>query len=133
MTRHQDWARQALQCVQRVRDHADSTFKAEYRTQCMRLPALLQQSGLVQALSFLWSRDEKDEGSAPRRLCHDLASVLKLGSDKGAELLRRAIETDDLMAYLALSRDVIEIAIWFRRFAQSELPAPSTPSDGGQA
>ena len=80
----------------------------------MKLPALLKQSGTMQAIAFLLSRKEP----AAKQFASDLAAVYGTTS---ADALRRNVLEAPLPQYLVLSRDLIDISVWFRRFAQSEL------------
>jgi hypothetical protein len=75
------------------------------------MPGLIQQAGLVQALVFMQSR-EKELGKG---FVADLERVLEM-----RQLLKDAQEAK-LAQYLALTNDVSQVALWFRRFAQIEL------------
>ncbi len=114
MTRQQQWATDALK---RVTAAAGRKDEGEYRTLCMRLPALLQQSGVVQTLTFLHSRGT---GSADQVL-DDVARAYGVTADNPGIALQQAARKAGLAEYLALSRDLAEVATWLRRFTQSEL------------
>ena len=113
-TRQQRWAAHSYASVHA---HAKDALGDEkkYATLCMKAPSLLRQSGLVQALAFIRARNPE----AGVRFVNDLARALE-DRLSGQELVTRAAGAD-LPGYLAMSRDVIAIAIWFRRFAQTEL------------
>ena len=116
MTRQQRWAKLALE---RVRDYQGKDSESKYRTLCMKMPSLLKQSGLVQSLAFMRARD--DIGKV---FCDELATTygLLVTNDKSAgEVLQDQAQNAELPVYLVLSRDLIEVSVWFRRFAQSEL------------
>lgn len=82
------------------------------------MPALLKQSGVVQSLAFLRARD----GGEGRTFCDELAEVYGLSmNERAGEALQKKAQEATLDQYLVLSRDLIEISVWFRRFAQSEL------------
>lgn len=121
MTRQQQWAKAALARVDAVKGDGD---EAKFKTLCMTTPALLQQSGLVQGLAFLWARD-KDLG---KRFVGDLAAVYRGGKAEGSgrKLLDDAQGEEDLRKYMAMTADLIDVAIWFRRFAQAELKGEVT-------
>jgi CRISPR-associated protein Cmr5 len=110
MTRNQQWARRALE---RVLDAKNSISRDDYKALAMKLPVLIQQSGLSQGLVFVASR-----GDVGVRLLNDLAQVC--GATSGEEL-RSCAQTVELQQYLALTRDLIECAVWLRRFTQIEL------------
>lgn len=125
MTRQQKWAHAALAKVASHKGKTDAEKKEEskYRTLCLKMPALLKQSGVVQALAFIRSRD-KDHG---KKFCDELAEAYGISatdSKKSAgETLQDRAQKEELPQYLVLSRDLIEVSVWFRRFAQSELKA----------
>lgn len=112
ITRQQRWSRSAHDEVQGFAK--DEKQKGKLKTYCMKMPALIQRSGTVQALAFVISRGKEGE-----RFANQLAKTYD-GTD-GRRLLTRAQEGDKLTDYLALTRDLLEIAAWYRRFAQIEL------------
>lgn len=112
-TRQQRWSKAALE---RVSAHRTKDDEARYKTLCMKMPGLIKQAGLVQALVFMKSR-EKEIGAA---FVKDLEVVLE-----EKDLLGRA-QRDELARYLALTNDTSQVAIWFRRFAQIELTGADT-------
>lgn len=112
MTRQQDWSVRAHTCVAKVASGEGN--KAKYNTFCRKMPSLIQTSGLIQAIIFVESR-----GADGQRFIDDLANVYSKGL--GRENLRKKAQSADLAEYLALSRDLIHVAIWFRRFAQIDL------------
>ena len=132
MTRQQQWAKEAYA---RVLSKKGSTEEAKYKTLCMTTPALLQKSGLVQGLAFLWSRDQDkpDRPSVGKGFMDDLAEVYDrtLGQGKGngkgyrdhapGRKLMKTAQRQELAGYMAMTADLIDVAIWFRRFAQAEL------------
>ncbi len=136
MTRQQRWARKALACVSKQKGPTGQkkapAGSEEYRTLCMKMPILLQQSGLVQALAFVRSRSESGGVRVGQVFSDDLAQVYEVeaanDADAGLRLLKDAQQAA-LPAYLAMTRDLIEVSLWFRRFAQSELPSPETDGE----
>ncbi len=118
-TRAQDWSRVAYERVSAAKGRADSA--AKYKTSCNKMPGLIHQSGLLQALVFQVARDE-----AGARYVDDLAAAFfcqeAAGAPKAdhARLIRHA-QGLELQPYMSASRDIADIAQWFRRFAQIEL------------
>lgn len=127
MTRQQKWAAGALE---RVKEYHDAPREQQYRTLCMKMPVLIHQSGLVQALAFVRARSDPKKGDVGKAFCSDLARVYgnHAAQDPGATLSTDA-QGAPLPRYLLLTRDVIAVATWFRRFAQSELKKPEGGSD----
>lgn len=113
MTRQQQWAHAAYGAVKKRAEGAADVRKA-YRSTALGAPILIRQSGLVQALAFWMTRSE----AAAQEFTAELAATL---GHRDATSLMSAAHTATLPAYLALTRDAIEVAMWFRRFAQSEL------------
>lgn len=105
--RQQAWS---LAAHTRVEGLADD-MRSEYRTVAMKGPVLLQQSGVMQTLAFFLSRKDP----AGQRWCQHLAEIH--GAGDAQALLKRA-QTAEMDAYLRLSRELIDVAVWIRRFAQ---------------
>jgi len=91
----------------------------EYGSMAHKLPVLVRQSGLVQALAFVLTRGKE----AHKRLLDDLAQTL--GRDNGKALFKDAREAD-LRAYMWLTRCVLVALSWYRRFAESVLGVKAT-------
>ena len=102
--------------------HKGKSTESKYKTLCLKMPTLLKQSGVVQALAFMRARS----GEEGKEFCNDLSAVYGVptldGKTAGKDLQDQA-QTVALPQYLVLSRDLIEVSVWFRRFAQSELKA----------
>ena len=118
LTRPQRWSKGALDRILARKGKDDAS---KYRTLCMKMPTLIHQAGLVQAVVFMLSR-EADIG---KRFVNDLGAV---HSDLGAadKLLKR-IQEAQLPDYMALTHEISQLSLWFRRFAQIELE----PENGG--
>lgn len=110
-TRQQRWSRSAHEAVCRFAE--DKAQAPKIKTFCMKMPALIQRSGTVQSLAFVISRGK--EGIA----FTDALARTYSGAD-GKNLLAQA-QKADLRKYLALTRDLLEVASWYRRFAQIEM------------
>lgn len=125
MTRQQQWAKEALK---RVENQKGKATESKYRTLCMKLPSLLKQSGILQSLAFMRARDE-----IGKQFCDELAQVYgvpKEGEQSAGEVLQKRAQRAELNEYLVLSRDLIAVSVWFRRFAQAELrDSDGTPTD----
>ena len=118
MLRQQVWAKAALEQVSKRKNGA---MESKFSTLCMKTPNLIHASGLAQALTFLLAREQetgKDYLNALDAVLH--GADAKHPAD-GAALQKLAVETLDLSAYMALTRDVMAAAVWLRRFAKTEL------------
>lgn len=105
--RQQVWS---LEAHQRVEAVARTEAAGEYRTIAMKAPVLLQQSGVMQTLAFLLSRKATGE-----KWCEDLAGIY--GRPDARALLAEA-QKAPMAEYLRLSEELIDVAVWMRRFAQ---------------
>lgn len=105
-TRQQVWAQRASEIVGKI-----SPGEGEYKSICKSFPALIQASGLCQAIAFA----NKTEGKT--QYIHHLAAVLGMSPDDFAQRSREA----DLAQYLKLSRDALSAAGWLKRYAEALL------------
>ena len=117
-TRSQRWSKGALE---RVLAQKGRENESKYRTLCFKMPGLIQQAGLVQALVFMLGR-EKDDGKA---FVEHLAQV---HGSKACKLLVTRAQEAALPEYLALTEELSQVSLWFRRFAQVELESEKEKS-----
>ena len=139
MTRQQQWATRAFEAVADVcKNHND--YKDKCLSQFKSLPNLLLQSGAVQTVAFLTAKAKgKNENDSQKQektknkeneykiVLDKLAYVYQSSADKLLKNLRGDDKKDDLHRYLSMSRDLIDCAIWLRRFAQA-----NDESNGGE-
>jgi len=90
----------------------DDDYKKKYGKMALRLPALVQSAGLLQALAFI----EDGNDLPPKDLVADLAQILNF-TDKTA-LLTACINTA-FAEYRFLSHRSVIALTWFKRFCQS--------------
>ncbi len=115
-TLQQKYADAIYRRIQDVKtSYPDEKKRKEYGALALKLPVLVRQAGLVQALTFVAAR-QRD--AHKRRILDDLAQVLGEGS--GEDLLEQAREAP-LVKYMYLTQRVLWALEWFKRFAQSEL------------
>ncbi len=112
MMRQQTWSLRALEHVQAVRSRPEEQQR-KYKTLCMKMPGMVQRSGLIQALVFVQAREKMGA-----EFCDDLAEIY--GAESGNKL-RGSVQSAELEEYLAMSRDLLEVSAWMRRMAQIEL------------
>lgn len=114
--------RRAQSAFQRIKDVERSAWPKEYGRQCLRLPALIHQCGLCQALAFLQAKGAKRDEC--RQLLADIVGVAGLGS---AEHVRDA----ELTQYQILTREALACAQWFKRYAEAILRVEAGGEEGG--
>lgn len=108
-TRSQRWAQDAYE---RVKFRAGRAEAGEYRDMALKFPVLVRQAGPSQALAFVDSRGKE----AHKALADDLA--ITLGHSGLRDLAEKARQAE-LLVYLRLTREVLEVGEWYKRFAQA--------------
>lgn len=114
MNRQRALAARAHAQIVQIRQLPDEK-KKKLKTLCMKTPALIHQSGAVQAIAFLRSR----EGAIGRDFSSRLAAVLGIANDDALHAL--AVSDTDAVAYMMFTERLSDAAVWLRRFAQSDL------------
>jgi CRISPR-associated protein Cmr5 len=120
-TRNQMMAQRAYQCVRERQPTAEfSSFARDF-------PTLVHTCGLAQAVAFA-----RAKGGHQEQYLADLAAVLSAAGHSAltsGEQLANETRTDQLAAYLRLSRDALLAAVWVKRYVES---APKIPiAQGG--
>ena len=124
-TREQHYAAQTYNQVYELFAQ-DKTYRDAYGSMAHRLPVLVRQAGLVQALAFVEARGKP----AHKQLLEHLAEVVLDGGAK-TDLLARS-RNDAMMAYMHLTENVLAALAWYKRFAQSILDVdPTAEGDEG--
>ncbi len=142
MTRQQTRAKLAFEDVEKLAEKygEQDPRRKSYGSIAHKLPVLIRNAGLCQALHFLDSRQKEGKASSasemPGQLLDHLAVQLTRVDASIIDrksLLARA-RSAELPTYLRLSREAIETAAWYARLAQSVLGVvpgedPSTVDD----
>lgn len=110
--------RMAGKALVRVKDAAkDDAFAKKYRSRAMSFPAMVLQSGLVQAVGFLRAKSGGTvRGDEYGQYLDDLAHVV--GKDSGQALLDDAVRLG-LGDYRLLTREALDAAAWLTRMTQA--------------
>jgi len=135
-TREQQRAGRAYETIEAVSE-LGTDFKTKYGSICLKMPAMIQQNGLCQAISFY---EAKAAGASPEnneraRYLRDLSRLALGGNDPDSNALGEMARTDELDTYLLLSRDVMQCAVWLKRYAEAVLkmkPGTEINDVGGQ-
>ena|SRR5947209_4029427 len=122
-TREQVRAATAHELISKVKTE---TGAKEFGRQCLRLPALIHQCGLCQALAFL---ETKKTGNVS--VVESLAQVVSAPEHDldGAKLAQKAREVG-MVEYQWLSREALKSAQWLKRYAEAVLKVK--PGDTGE-
>ncbi|NPA76844.1 MAG: type III-B CRISPR module-associated protein Cmr5 [Candidatus Diapherotrites archaeon] len=100
----------------------DNPARKEYGAMAHKLPVLVRQAGLIQALAYVETR-----GKDPHRILLDhLAQTLGFTRDNFLQEARNA----PLSRYMLLTRQALWALEWYKRFAQSILGV-EPGNDGG--
>lgn len=114
-TRSQKLAQAAFPRIQeRKRGLSEREFK-EYTSFAKKFPALIHTCGLAQAVAFALAKKEAG-------YVEDLAAVLSASGHteiSDSPSLDQNARTQQLSAYLRLSRDAINAASWLKRYVEA--------------
>ena len=88
--------------------------RKEYGSMAHKLPVLVRQAGLIQAIAFVETRGKKSH----KQLLDDLAVTLGKASGK---VLREECQKAELTDYMWLTRRTLAALEWYKRFAESVL------------
>jgi len=102
----------------------DAAHAKEYGGMAHKLPVLIRQAGLVQALAYVRARGKP----GAQRLLADFAQVMGHASP---EDLLAAVRNAQLLEYMYLTHRAIVALTWYKRFAQSVLGVEPTDEGGG--
>ncbi len=119
-TLEQELAARIYKQVAQLED--DKARAKEYGGMAHKLPVLIRQAGLVQALAYVSARGK----DGAKQLLEDLAHVLGCNS---AEVLLKESREAELLAYMDLTHRATIALTWYKRFAQSVLGVE--PTDEG--
>lgn len=92
----------------------DKATRKKYGGMAHKLPILIHDAGLAQAVAFVQSRDNQPQ----QQLLDDLARTVGLAD--GAALADRS-RTAPLAGYMLLTRRALAALVWYKRFAESVL------------
>jgi CRISPR-associated protein Cmr5 len=118
-TREQKRAHISFQQVQALQNESEAKRKA-YGRVCHKLPVLIRQAGLVQALAFIQAKAKDGNERILDHLAAALhqAQVLPAGT---RDALLNTARTAEMGPYVYLTREVQALLLWHKRYAQSVL------------
>lgn len=126
-TKDQERATLAHSLVSSLAGTEPNRLRKGYGALCLRTPALIQSSGLCQAISFYEAKAKgKDAAESEHALYlkHLGKMVFPTNNDEFKMLPRKARELD-LQDYLQLSREALQCALWMKRYAEAVLKVSS--------
>lgn len=116
MLRSQRMAQAAFKVVQQ-RGRGRENYRKEYRSFAREFPTLVHQCGLAQAVVFAQAKKDHQLDYVT-----DLAAVLTaVGHADVASVEALAARTRSLpvAAYVRLSRDALDAAVWLKRYVEA--------------
>lgn len=128
-TIEQQRATAAWKCIDEV-NRLSEKFKKRYSGLVRSFPALVQTSGLGQALAFLRA---KSNASNEHGLLYSHLSgwvVGRMSFAGSSRDLLQGIMSSDSQIYRRATVEALAYAIWLKRFAEAELPEPDGTEDG---
>lgn len=115
-TRQQTDALRAFEHVREIAGDTDKELRKTYSRAVMRFPILIRQNGLQQTLGFYEGKAATKSGKAEKKFLEQISEALGLSNEPTRKILAAT-----LPQYLFYTRRCLEIAIWYRRFADSML------------
>jgi len=116
-TQSRDYAARVYDQVESFRvKHKDekSSTRKQYGAMAHKLPILVRQAGLLQAMTFVYTRGQPGHTA----LLEDLAQIV---SGDSSEKFLEKCRTDELSDYIWQTHQTLAALEWFKRFAESVL------------
>ena len=113
-TLQQSYADSAYRQIVAFGERYKKTQHKEYGTMAHKLPVLVRQAGLIQALAYVATRGKESQ----KQLLAHLAATLGFDSQKA--FITKA-QKAELGEYMLLTRQTLWALEWYKRFAQSVL------------
>lgn len=113
MNMQQIYAQSAYENVKQYED-ADKKVRKAYGSMAHKLPVLVRQAGLIQAIAYVATRGK----DVQKQLLDHLAKTLGF---EGRDALYHQARTASLQEYMLLTRQTLWALEWYKRFAQSIL------------
>lgn len=135
MTRTREQARAQQVYQQIIAINQDLAIRENYGIICLNFPAYVHQCGLCQAVAFLQSKANSDPTAHPRkrayhRFLQDLShSAMQTTIEQFTQSVRKA----PLIEYQRLTREVMALANWYKRYAEAVLKVEPGQEDADNA
>lgn len=123
-TNSQKFAQKAYADVTQISDNYDAAYHKKYATMAHRLPILIHTAGLTQALAFVEAKSQTIE--AWQQYFNHVATAL--GRSDGKALFLES-QTAALDKYILLTKQVNDVVVWYKRFAESVLKIDASQAD----
>lgn len=97
-----------------------------YGTLCHQFPVMVLQNGLMQGVGYLKGKGEGENQSPEILLLTQIASLFNYTD---TESFHTELHNCDISKYQYYTRQVLEMAIWYKRYAESMLEVKSGGGD----
>jgi CRISPR-associated protein Cmr5 len=137
LTREQERAQKAFEKVNSVGENKEEKWKKDYGRLCLRLPALILQCGLCQALTFYQAKGGRTDVKKQEENCwyvylKDLGETIDKVEYKKWEDYIDDVRNAKLKRYQWLTRETLACAKWFKRYAEAILKVELTDVGGNE-
>jgi CRISPR-associated protein Cmr5 len=132
-TREQLRAAKAHEIISNIKSKSKPENEVKsFGRQCLRLPALIHQCGLCQAIAFLEAK-AKGKDNEFKKVVESLAHVIgapmpesqRLNGNDFAKQVREA----SMVEYQWLTREALKASQWLKRYSEAILGAKATDED----
>lgn len=107
----------------------DTKQAQKYGSLALAAPTLIRTAGLVQALAFYEAKGKEHHRTLLNNWTEELKDLGVMPGDEKNLLEYAASDSCGLVEYMRLTRELLSLSQWHRRFAQSVLKAET----GGDA
>lgn len=95
--------------------------KKQYGSLCHSFPVMVLQSGLSQAVAFVWIKAKNTANSPHGVFLQNLAALTRVEENSNPDRFQQAINRQPLNEYQRMTREILAASIWYKRFAESLL------------
>lgn len=101
----------------------DNKKKNRYGKLCYDFPFMVRENGLIAAFGFLLAKSKESEESPEGTLLNHYSSLLNLGNPTA---MHQHMLDAPLMEYRHLTQRTLQLAEWFKRYAEGVLKVDAT-------
>lgn len=106
-----------------VSDAKSQAWRKDYGRQCLRLPALIHQCGLCQAIAFFQAKGGEVGDKKGKEYFHQVLQDLAVvsGLERSAEKFAERARSEDMKTYQWMTGEAMASAQWLKRYAEAVL------------
>lgn len=131
-TREQQRAQKAFECINLIKKTKSEEIQKKYGSLCLYFPAFVHSCGLCQSVAFYEAKAAnhglKHVNKEDENYYQDfLNDIFKVATDDGEWARVRTMEARE---YQDLTREIMAVANWFKRYAEALLKVELGSSNG---